>query len=185
MPDAAIRQRWARARGKRVEDGDVQRAIRPAARGGAQVYPQRVERKPQVLDAKLGGVGHQDAEYGGMQVQVQVAIDVIERQPGGAELSELGVNFLPQLLAQAPVKEVTEAGARRVGGELPLRVYEPGNFCGRQGGMAAEQRQVQSDAQRGILPGQLHRLFESRLVHHQAGGGEDPLFMRPDDRFVD
>ena len=40
---------------------------------------------------------HQDAEDGRMQVQVQVAVDVVQGQPGGAELLELRVDLAPQL----------------------------------------------------------------------------------------
>ena len=51
--------------------------------------------------------------------------------------------------------------------------------------MTAEERQVQSDTQPGILPRQRDRLLAGGLVHHQAGGGENPLAMRPDYRLVD
>ena len=52
----------------------------------------------------------------GMQMQVQVAVDVVEGQAGGAELLKLRVNFPPQRLAQTALEEIAEPGARRVVG---------------------------------------------------------------------
>ena len=63
---------------------------------------------------ELAGIGHQDAEHGRMQVQVQMAVDVVQGQAGGAEPLKLRVNFLPQLLAQTALEEIAEAGAGRV-----------------------------------------------------------------------
>ena len=57
----------------------------------------------------------------GMQVQVQMAVDVVERQAGGAELLKLRVNLPPQLLAQTALEEIAEPGAGGVVGEFPVR----------------------------------------------------------------
>src|ERR1035438_746496 len=86
MPDMEAGQRGPGVRGEWMEDGDVKRAIREMSGGHAQVQSKWIERQAQVLDAQLGRISHQDAEYGRMQVQVQVAVDVVERKASGAEL---------------------------------------------------------------------------------------------------
>ena len=46
-----------------------------------------------------------------MQVQVQMAVHVVQRKAGGPEPLKLCMNFLPQLLAQTALKEIPEPGA--------------------------------------------------------------------------
>jgi hypothetical protein len=55
----------------------------------------------------------------------------------------------------------------------------------RQRRAAQQQGQVQPDAQPGILPRQTDGLGLGGLIDHQAGGGQDALAVRPDDRLVD
>ena len=175
------------ARGEQMEDerrAERDRARRPEARRRFSRKGSKVRRSRS--NAELGGVGHQDAEHGRVQVQVQMAVDVVQRQAGGAELLETARGSPPQLLAQAAAGR--NSGTRRRPGcrlNSPLRVDQAGNLLGRQGGMAAQQGQVQAHAQPRILAGQRHRLLAGRLVHHQAGGGEDAFAMGADDRLVD
>ena len=66
--------------------------------------------EPHLADAELFRVIHQDAEHGWMQMQMQVAVDMVERQAGGAEFFKLRVNFGAQLFAQAALEKIAEAG---------------------------------------------------------------------------
>src|SRR5688572_11446470 len=43
---------------------------------------------------------------------------------------------------------------------------------------------MQTDAEPRILTRQSNSLLESRLIHHQAGGGKNPFAMRADDGVV-
>ena len=43
---------------------------------------------------------------GRMQMQMQMAVDVVERQAGGAEFFKLRVNFGAQLFAQAAFEKI-------------------------------------------------------------------------------
>ena len=63
----------------------------------------------------LSGVFHQNFENGRMQMQMQMAVDVVERQAGGAELFKLRVDFGAKLFAQAALEKITHAGADRAG----------------------------------------------------------------------
>ena len=116
---------------------------------------------------------------------MQVAVDVVQGQAGGTELLKLGVNLAPQRFAQTALKEVAEPGACRVVAEFTSGVHQSGNCVGRQGRMAAQQRQMQPHAQRRILVGEGDGLLKGGFIHHQAGGGEYAFAVGADDRLVD
>ena len=96
------------------------KAVEQLSRGQPQVQAEWIESQADTLDAQFARILHQDAKHGRMQMQVQMAVDVVERQAGGAEPVKLRVNFLAQLFAQVALKEIAEPGARRVVGEFVL-----------------------------------------------------------------
>ena len=86
-----------------------------------------------------------------MQMQMQVAVDMIERQAGGAEFFKLRVNFGPELLLEAALEKIAKTGCDGIFRKFTARVDEAGNFFRRQCGAPAQQRQMQADAEFGIL----------------------------------
>ena len=118
-------------------------------------------------------------------MQVQMAVNVVERQAGGVEFFKLGMDFGAQWLAQIALEKITEAGCNRVAGKFTARVDEAGNFFRRERGMSHQQGQMQANAKPRVSLRQLHGLVKAPLVHHQTGGGEDALTMSADDGFVD
>ena len=74
-----------------------------------------------------------------MQMQVEMAIDMIQRQCRGTEFLELSMNFRPQLLAQRLVEKITESDFGGVIAEFFCRVYQTRDFFRWQSGMAAKQ----------------------------------------------
>src|ERR1051326_9330897 len=89
VADAAAAEDGPGAGGQAVIDGGVKGAIAPMARGEAQVQEQRIERQTQSLDAELDGILHEEAEDGGVQVEGQMAVDMVERQRSEEQTSEL------------------------------------------------------------------------------------------------
>jgi enoyl-CoA hydratase/carnithine racemase len=89
-------------------------------------------------------------------MQVQVAVDVVEGQAGGAEPLKLRVDLPPQRFAQTVLKEIPKAGAGRVLREFAVCIDQSGNLFGRQCRMATQQCQMQSHAQRRVLAGEGH-----------------------------
>ena len=79
----------------------MQGAIQAAAAREREIRPEWVAGQSHPLNAERIGVLDQDAKHGRMQMNVQMAVDVIERQAGGAKTPELRVYFPPQLFAQA------------------------------------------------------------------------------------
>ena len=122
---------------------------------------------------------------GRMQMQVQMAVDVVERQAGGAEFFKLRVDFRAELFAQVVFEKIAHADADRVIAEFTLRVDEAGNFFRRQGGIAAEQSQMQANAEPWIFPRQSDGFVAGGFIHHQAGGGQNAFAVRADDGFID
>jgi hypothetical protein len=84
VPDVTTPERASSARGQGVENDCVQRTIKKMAGSQAQVQAEWVVSQPQAFDAKLGAIIHQDTEYGGMKVHVQMAVHMVERQAGSA-----------------------------------------------------------------------------------------------------
>ena len=109
----------------------------------------------------------------------------VERQAGLLELAELRADFTPQLFVQVAPGEIAKAAAHRILAEFAVLVDQPGNVPARQRRVPAQQGQVQSCSQAGILPRQANRLLERRFIHHQARGGQNAFPMRADHGFVD
>ena len=120
-----------------------------------------------------------------MEVQVEVAVDVVKGQAGGLEFFKLGGDFVAQLAAAFPGGEVAPAGEDGVVGELLLGIHQLWNFCGGEGGASADEREVQADAQFGILLRQSDGLGGERFVDHEAGRSQDAFAMGADDSLVD
>ena len=106
--------RWrsgSRARlGKPFVNQRVRDAVEPASARHAPAARKTVAGEPHPADAEFLRVFHQNAENGWMQMQMQMAVDVVERQAGGAEFFKLRVDFGPELFAQAALEKITEAG---------------------------------------------------------------------------
>src|SRR6185369_5724198 len=108
--------------------------------------PKRFAREAKTSDAPRLRFVHENAENDRMQVQMQMAIDVVERQSRGCEARELSANFGAELFAQTALEKVANTDAHRIVIELPVRVHQAGNLLLRQRGTAAQQREVQADA---------------------------------------
>ena len=99
VPYAAPPQGATRARREQMKNRRVERAISQMAGCQAQVQPKRIERQAQAFDPKLCRVLHQNVKHSRVKVQMQMAVNMVKRQPEGAELLELGVDFGAQLVA--------------------------------------------------------------------------------------
>ena len=120
-----------------------------------------------------------------MQVEVKMAVDVVQGETRGPEFFELGPDFALQLRAEAWPKKVAEARDNRVVAEVSCGIDQTWDFTGRQGRCGANQTEVQADAKARILSGQFDGFIGLRAVDHQAGRGEDAFAVRVDDGVVD
>ena len=121
-----------------------------------------------------------------VQVQMEVAVDVIHRQAGGAKFFKLRFDLTAQLRFGMRAKEIAEADSSGVVvGKFALRVGKIGNGFGRQSGSSTDKREVQADTQSRIFFGQGDSFGAIRFVDHQAGGGQDAFAMRADHGLID
>ena len=67
-----------------------------------------------------------------MQMQMQMAVDMVERQAGGVEFFKLRVDFGAKLFAQAALEKIAHADADGRIAEFAACVDEAGNFFRRQ-----------------------------------------------------
>jgi hypothetical protein len=117
-------------------------------------------------------------------MEVQMAVDMVQRQAGVAKFLKLGMNFLPQLVSGVGMEKIAKASTGRTVRKLAFAVYEFRNLVWGQSRMAAKQGQMQADAEGGVRFGQFDGFCEGRFVHHQAGGGQDAFLVCADDCFV-
>src|SRR5439155_11044572 len=69
--------------------------------------------------------------------------------------------------------------------KLPVRVHQTGNFLLRQSRVAANEGQVESNAQTGIFASQGDSFRERRFVGHEAGSSENSLAVGANDGAID
>jgi len=119
-----------------------------------------------------------------VQMDVLVAVDVVEPETGGAERLELRADFRGQFAARGGRKIKAKSGAHHVGVEGAIRANEGGHFARRQQRHAVRQHQMQPDAQFGQSLGALHRIRRGGGADHQARDGQHAVAMRLFDRLV-
>ena len=91
----------------------MEQAIRELAFGQAHVQPERIESEAHAFDSELICVLHQNIKDGGMQMEVEVPINVIQSKARGFEFLELGLKFSSYLLTQAGAKKIAKGCASR------------------------------------------------------------------------
>jgi hypothetical protein len=77
-----------------------------------------------------------------MKVHVFVRVGVIQRQPRLGEGSVLGMDFSPQLPADAWAEEIFEAECQLIGGKLAVGINEVRNISPRQDGGSFDDHKV-------------------------------------------
>ena len=82
VADVFLPQMVARAFGQQFKNHRVRDAIKPMSVRHMRASPETVAREPHMLDAELRGVLHQNAKNGRMQMQMQMAVDMVEWKAG-------------------------------------------------------------------------------------------------------
>lgn len=132
-------QWFARTGREAVVNDRVRDFVKQMAAGHPAAAGEAIARKSKMANAERFGIFHQDVEDDGVQMQMQMAIYVIERQARGMKFFKLRVDFGSELFAQAALKKVGHADADRTVGKFGPRIDEAGNFTGREGGMALQE----------------------------------------------
>ena len=140
VEDGFLSQQRPRATGEADIDKRVQNAIREMAASKAEVQPKGVVCEAQAFDSKLRSIPHQNIKNGGMEMKVQMSVNVIQLQACRMKFLELSMNFGAELFAQVSFEEITKANAGGAVGKLSVCVDESRYFFRRQSGVAAKQR---------------------------------------------
>ena len=117
-------------------------------------------------------------------MQMQMAVNMVEREAGRVELCKLRVNFGAQLFAQAAIEKIAEADGNWFAAEFAMRIDKTGNFFRRQGRTPACQRQVQTDAEFWVFARERNGFIEARFVHHQTRGRQNAFTVGADDGLI-
>jgi hypothetical protein len=112
-------------------------------------------------------------------------IDVIERQSGRRERSELRLDFGGELPARRGPEKEGSSGRCEVPVQVTVGVDEVGDRSRRQQRMAVDEHEMQPDAQRRKAARPRDCICCRGAAHHEACRGEDALCMRELDGRVD
>jgi hypothetical protein len=93
VADAALGEAPPRAAGKELKEEGKGEAMEPAAGGDAGVEQKGIASQPEMADAPGDGMFRQEIEHDGMEMEVVMAIDVVERESGPVETFELRGEF--------------------------------------------------------------------------------------------
>jgi hypothetical protein len=152
---------------------------RATQRGG------RLIRQPYSAHPELApDLDHQPGD-GRVNMDVLVAVDMVERQPGRAERFELGANFRRKLPARRGREVEAKPGAHHVRVKLAVRSDERGNLRCRQDRRPVRQHQMQSDAERRQPFRARNGVGGRRLADHQARDRQNTVAMGLLDGLVD
>ena len=105
-----------------------------------------------------------------MNVQVLMAIDMVELQPGGAEGLELRTDLAPELAPDRWQKEEPKPGTHHVPVEF-IPAQEADDLLIRQHVMPVDQDEMEADTQPRQAAGACHGVGCCGGADHQAGGG--------------
>src|SRR5271170_2732801 len=137
-----------------------------------------------MADAKFVRIFHQDIENDRMQMQMQMAVDVVEWQAGGVELFKLRVDFRAKLFAEVAFEKIIQSDADRTVEKFTACIDEAGNFSWRQRGTALQQSQVQTSTEFWVLFREFYRFVEAGFIYHQTRGRQNAFTMRAYDGLI-
>src|SRR6266571_3345010 len=183
--DILLSQAAPGAARKQAIDGRVAGAIQPASARQSRIKPEWLASQPRPPDAPAVGIQHEDPENDRVQVEMEMSVHVIERKRGRGKLLELGRHLCFQLRRQSPMRVIAEPRCHGAVAELVFTVDQAGNFFRGQCRTAANERQMEAHAQPRGFPRQGDGFIAGRLIHHQAGGGENAFAMGANDRGID
>src|SRR5438093_5500721 len=151
-----------RPRSQQSEHQGVARPVEEMARSQPQIQAEKIARQAEMRDVPVARALHQDAEDGRVQVKMEMAVHVVEREAGREEFTQLGFDFAFDLRAQALLEKISEAGCDRVIAEISSAIDQARDFPRLERGPGEDQTQVESDAQSWILQRQFNRLVRRR-----------------------
>src|SRR3989442_7384208 len=112
--DAALPQNGARSRRKQPENQRVAGAIKEFPRRQPPVQPETIGGQPEMRDTPVASASHQNSKNHRVQMKVEMAIDVVEREARHAEPFKLRLDFALQLRSQFRPKKVANAARHGV-----------------------------------------------------------------------
>lgn len=162
----------------------ITRPVKPLAGCHPRIHPKPVPGEAKRAKSGRPRMRHEEFENGRMQVDVQMAIHMVERQTGLRKSLELSRNLGLQLGLERASEKEFKARAHRIIAEAAVRIREVRNAFVRQNRISTNQGYVQPNAQAGIGPSQRHGFVKRLAAHHQTGRGENALSMGLNDGLV-
>ena len=100
---------------------------------------------------KFMGRFEAEIENGGVEMNVEVSIQVIQLQPAGLELPNLCVDFVAHRRSKAGLEKVAEACSKGGIRKMEVIVHQTGNLGGLECRPTAHKHQMKSNPERWML----------------------------------
>lgn len=182
--DAPAIQCGDRPAGQAREDCGVRNPVKIPAGAKPEVCQQRIAGQPHRPNVPRFEVPLQHFEYGGVQVEVQMPIHMIEQQSGQPEFRELRIDLLPDKRVKAFSEVVPDTRPNRSRLEFESLIHQPDDFTGFKDRFPTDEHQVNSDAEIRIFPGKPDGSFARATRHHETRRRQNALAVRPHDGSV-
>src|SRR6266850_2129952 len=120
----------------------MERPVTPVSFCQTAVQPEAIKGQAEPFNAELIRILHQYLEHSWVQVQMQMAVHMVQEKSGRSKFLKLIMNFSPDLFRQRPLKVVSKSHFHWAVAELSGRVDQAGNGFWTQTRMAAKQGEV-------------------------------------------
>src|SRR3954466_7268314 len=89
-------------------------SVKPTPAREPRVEPKTICGEPHLVDLPFASIRKKDVENGGMEMKLEMAVNVIERQARGAKFFELSRDFGGKLITAAAKGKVFESGGNSI-----------------------------------------------------------------------
>ena len=183
IPRCAIMRRARRDKLRKIT---ASASLRGAwSRASASVRPYRLPGKPHVRHSVLGCQIEQDIGEHGMDVKIEVPVDMIEIANQLQMSLYLGAQFVAQAAANPVIEEISHTGEDGIIGEARRRAGDAGEALRRQKAAAAANHGMKANVEARIVARSGGRFCACALGHHQTGAAQHPVAVCADDTGVD
>ena len=139
----------------------------------------------QAGDAILGGKRDQNIRKHGMDMEVQMAVDMVQVADEFQMQFDLRPAFGLERRAKPAIEEVTHPGKHRVVGEAARRVHYAAEFGRGKNTHTPARHDVQAHVEAQLLAGGIRCGIARRRRHYQARAAKHAVTMGADDTLID
>lgn len=179
--DVVLTQLACGARAERSEDDGFDQLASEMIAGSCESRHQRLARKADEGDAILDGKSYEDIGEDRMNVEVEVAVDVIQVADEGKVAIDLRAELVGEARAQTATQKVADPPGGGIVCKSAARIDEATETVRRKDAVPLTHHSVQAYVESREIFGQRGGLLGGGAGYHQRGRGDNAIAMGADD----